>query len=327
MRFFSGRGISLDHLKKQKIVVLGYGSQGRAQALNLRDSGCRVVVGLRPGSPSFRIAKKDKMTALPLDRALHGAGLICFLFPDEHHASIYKKYVSPKLQKGMSLVFAHGFNITFKKIKPPFDVNVILIGPKGPGPTLRKAYVNGDGLVSLIAVHQDVDGRAKKLALAFAKAIGCCRRGIYETTFREETWSDLFGEQTVLCGGVVELMKSAFEVLVEEGISPQAAYFECFHELKFIVDLLHQGGLSAMAEAISPTAYYGGLTRGKRLINDRTKQKLRQIFQEIKSQRFADEWLRENANGIQKFLKLAKAFESHPIEVWGKKIRRQIGFI
>ena len=326
MRIIQKGRLPMAFLRKRKIAVLGYGSQGRAQALNLRDSGCRVVVGLRPHSPSFQMARRDAMTAKPIPQALMGADLICFLFPDEFQREIYLKYVAPQLRKGISLMFAHGFNITFKKICPPEFVNVFMISPKGPGPWLRKAYLENDGVPALLAIHQDVTGQTQKLALAYAKAIGCVKRGLFETTFREETLSDLFGEQTVLCGGVIELMKAAFDTLVRGGISPRAAYFECFHELKFIVDLLHHQGISGMAESVSSTAHYGGMTRGGRLVNASVRQELQKIFKEIQSGKFAEEWLLENRRGRKRYKSLARQMARHPIEHWGRKIRKEIGY-
>jgi len=226
----------------------------------------------------------------------------------------------------MSLVFAHGFNITFKKIVPPKFVNVFMIAPKGPGPKLREAFVQKEGLPSLLAIAQDSTGESHSLATAYAKGIGCSRRGIFVTTFEEETTTDLFGEQTVLCGGVVELMKSAFEVLIENGLSPEAAYFECFHELKFIVDLLHFKGIEGMTNAISKTAHYGGMTRGKRVIGPQVKRELRKIFKEVKSGKFATEWLLENKKGRPRYRNLSTESKHHAIEKWGKRVREKIGY-
>lgn len=313
-------------LKGKKITVLGYGSQGRAQALNLRDSGCDVTVGLRSGSSSFKKTKKDKINAKSIPEALKGADFICFLFPDEFQAEVYQQYVKDILKKNMALVFAHGFNITFKKIKPPSDVDVFLAAPKGPGPTLRKAYISGQGLPFLVAIGQDASGKALESALAFAKAAGCLKGHVFKTTFKEETITDLFGEQTVLCGGVIELMKAAFETLVEGGLSPEMAYFECFHELKFIVDILHEKGIAGMGKVISHTAHYGGMTRGKRLINDQVKKELKKIFSEICSGKFAEEWLNENKKNLLTYKKLSREVEVHPIEKVGKKIRNLIGY-
>lgn len=319
MKIYKGTSVLLNPLKSKKITILGYGSQGRAQALNLRDSGCDVVVGLRKNSSSFKKAKIDKIKALSIAEALHNADVICFLLPDEHHQNVYEIYVRPILKKGMTLMFAHGFNITYKKIVPPVYVDVGLAAPKGPGPKLRDAYFSKEGLPFLIAIHQDPSKKTKKNILAFMKAAG--GNMAFETTFREETITDLFGEQTVLCGGVIELMKAAFETLIKKGLSPEAAYFECFHELKFIVDILHKTGISGMGKVISPTAHYGGMTRGKRLINQSVRRELENILEEIILGTFADEWLDENKKGLSHYKKLAQKVTEHPLEKTGKKIR------
>ncbi len=331
MKIIYDNEVSLDPLLAKRIVVLGYGSQGRAQALNLKESGCDVTVGLRRGSPSFLLAEKDGILALPIEEALKAGQLISFLLPDECHREVYSKYVEKILKPQdphftKSLVFAHGLNITFKKIVPPEFVNVFMIAPKGPGPRLREAFLQRDGLPSLLAIAQDPSKSSRELAMAYAKGIGCSHRGIFVTTFEEETMSDLFGEQTVLCGGVVELMKAAFETMVENGISPEAAYFECFHELKFIVDLLHFKGIAGMADAISKTAHYGGMTRGKRLIGHKVKRELRAIFKEVKSGKFAKEWLNENKKGGARYRKLSKESQSHAIEKCGARVRKEIGY-
>lgn len=326
MKVIVDSDISLGPLLSKKIVILGYGSQGRAQALNLKESGCQVVVGLRKESPSFEQAARDGISVFPIDEALANADLISFLLPDEFHSRVYSEYVEKKLRPAMSLVFAHGFNITFKKIIPPSFVNVFMIAPKGPGPKLREAFLEKQDLPSLLAIAQDPSGSSSALAAAYAKGIGCSRRGVFVTTFEEETMTDLFGEQTVLCGGVIELMKSAFEVLIEQGLSPEAAYFECFHELKFIVDLLHFKGIEGMASAISKTAHYGGMTRGKRVIGPQVKRELRKIFKEIQSGKFAREWLEENKKGRPRYRKLSKVSQRHPIEKIGKKVRKKIGY-
>jgi ketol-acid reductoisomerase len=329
MKIIYDNEISLDPLLKKRIVILGYGSQGRAQALNLKESGCDVVVGLRKRSPSFSLAGKDGLLALPIEEALRGRELISFLLPDEFHREVYSKYVEKILKpkdSTMSLVFAHGLNITFKKIIPPEFVNVFMIAPKGPGPRLREAFLQKDGIPSLLAIAQDPSKSSRELALAYAKGIGCSRRGIFVATFEEETISDLFGEQTVLCGGVIELMKAAYETMVENGISQEAAYFESFHELKFIVDLLHFKGIAGMADAISKTAHYGGMTRGKRLIDDQVKRELRAIFKEVKSGKFAKEWLDENKKGGVSYRRLSKESQSHAIEKCGARVRKEIGY-
>lgn len=322
MKVYQAKTIHLAPLKGKKIAILGYGSQGRAQALNLRDSGCDVVIGLRKNSSSFRKAKKDGWMALPFDKALMKADVICFLLPDEFHQQIYEKHVFPILKKGMTLVFAHGFNITYQKIIPPSFIHVCLASPKGPGPKLREVYLAKKGLPFLISVHQDPSGVTKNFVLAFMKAAGGSMA--FETTFREETITDLFGEQTVLCGGIIELMKTAFHVLVKKGLSAEAAYFECFHELKFIVDILHKMGISGMGKVISSTAHYGGLTRGKRLINKSVQEELEAILEEIISGEFAEEWLGENKKGLLNYQRWVQEVKNHPIEKIGKRIRNMV---
>ncbi len=271
---------------------MGYGSQGRAQALNLKDSGCDVVVGLRPHSPSFRKAKKDQLTALPIGQALEGADLICFLLPDECQALVYKNYVEPMLKKGMTLVFAHGFSVFFKLITPPSFIDVILIAPKMPGEQFRKAYVSGEDVMACVAVHQNISGQAERFALTYSKAIGCER--LLKTTFQEETISNLFGEQTVKCGGVLDLMKASYETLVHAGVSPELAYLECVQGFKCMMDLVYEKGFSGMQKLISPIASYGGKTRGPRLITKTVKHELKNILKEITSGQFATEWLKKS---------------------------------
>ncbi|MBI2646268.1 MAG: ketol-acid reductoisomerase [Deltaproteobacteria bacterium] len=292
-------------LLNKRIAVLGYGSQGRAQALNLKESGCDVVVGLRPGSPSFKKAKKDKILALPIAQALEGADLICFLLPDEFQASVYQKVVGPILKKGMTLVFAHGFSIFFKLIKPPSFVDIILIAPKMPGGQFRKAYISGEDVMACVAIHQNTSGKVQHLALAYSKAIGCST--VLKTTFQEETISNLFGEQTVKCGGVLDLMKASYETLVQAGVSSELAYLECVQGFKCMMDLLVENGFEGMQKLISPIASYGGQSRGPRLINKTVKDELKNILKEIQSGQFATEWLKKsqsvNARVIRKDLR------------------------
>ena len=312
----------LNLLKGRVIAVVGYGSQGRAQALNLRDSGLEVVVGQRPGGAGYRRAVEDGFQPLALDEAASRADWIQLLLPDEVQPEIYRSQIAPHLKAGKVLGFSHGFNIHFGQITPPEGVDVVMVAPKGPGTLLRDQYAAGRGVPCLLAVHQDASGKAKGLALAYAQAIGGTRAGVIETSFAEETETDLFGEQCVLCGGVTELVKAGFETLIEAGYQPEIAYFECLHELKLIVDLMYRGGIAFMRQAVSNTAKYGDLTRGKRIITDQTRQQMRRILEEITSGEFAREWILENQAGRPVFKARLRQEEKHPIEEVGRRLRK-----
>ncbi len=314
-------------LKDKTIAVLGYGSQGHAQAQNLRDSGLEVIIGLREGSRSWKTAEADGFRVFTTPVAVEKAQIIQVLVPDEVQAEVYRQNIEPGLQVGDALVFSHGFNIHFDQITPPGDVDVFMVAPKAPGHLLRRVYRQGQGVPGLLAVYQDYTGKAKELALAYAKGIGCLRAGVIETTFAEETETDLFGEQTVLCGGITSLIKAGFEVLVEAGYQPEIAYFECLHELKLIVDLLYEGGLSLMRYSVSDTAQFGDLTVGPQIIDEGTKERMRGALQRIQSGEFARDWILENKANRPRFNALTRSDEEHPIEVTGKKLRAMMSWL
>lgn len=305
----------------KKIAIIGYGSQGFGQSLNLRDSGCRVVLGLRKDGESCKKALLEDFEIMEVEDAVKWADIVQILIPDEVQAKVYEEKIAPNLREGQYLMFSHGFNIHFGKIIAPQWVNVIMVAPKGPGHAVRSEYVGGKGVPSLIAIAQDYSGDSKKVALAYAAAIGSARAGVLETSFREETETDLFGEQSVLCGGCSALIKAGFETLVEAGYSPYMAYFEVLHELKLITDLINQGGLADMFYSISNTAEYGALTRGNRVITDETKEAMKKILCEIQSGSFANEFMAENDLGGLNFKRLRKQTEEHEIEKIGKEIR------
>ena len=311
----------------RKVAILGYGSQGHAHALNLKDSGVEVVVGLRDGSSSKAKAEAAGLTVMSLDDASEWADLIMILLPDTEQKDIYEQHIAPHLKAGDALFFAHGFNIRFGQIVPPADVDVAMVAPKGPGHLVRRTYTEGGGVPSLIAVHQDATGNARAIAMAYADANGGTRAGVLETTFPEETETDLFGEQVVLCGGLTELIRAGFETLVEAGYQPEVAYFECLHELKLIVDLMYEQGIGGMRYSVSDTAEYGDLTRGPRIINDGVKAEMRTILSEIQSGAFADEWVAESEAGRTNFLALEKQGHDHPIEAVGEKLRGMMPWI
>jgi len=313
-------------LARRKVAVIGYGSQGHAHALNMKESGIDVIVGLRPGK-SWDKAANDGLTVVTVDEAVRRADLIMILINDEFQAKLYKDQIEPNLKPGKALAFAHGFNIHFGQIVPPKDVDVIMIAPKGPGHLVRRVYTEGGGVPCLIAIHQDATGEAKALALSYAKAIGGARAGVLETNFREETETDLFGEQTVLCGGATALVKAGFDTLVEAGYQPEMAYFECLHEVKLIVDLIYQGGLDYMRYSISNTAEYGDLTRGPRIVNEQTKAEMRKILGEIQSGQFAREWRQEYEGGLKNFKRLYEADNNHPVEVTGRRLRKMMPWL
>ena len=317
---------NLSLLKDKTIAVVGYGSQGHAHAKNLRDSGCNVIIGLYDGAPSGKLAREDGFTVLTTSEAVKKADLVMLLVNDEKMAQIYQDDVAPYLKAGMTLCFAHGFNIHFHQIVPPKDVNVIMIAPKGPGHTVRSQYVEGKGVPNLIAVYQDATGNAKDLALAYSLGIGGARAGILETTFKEETETDLFGEQAVLCGGVTALMQAGFETLVEAGYQPESAYFECIHEMKLIIDLVVAGGMSMMRYSISDTAEYGDYTTGKRLITDETKKEMKRVLAEIQDGTFARNWILENKAGRPSFLAMRQMASEHQCEKVGQELREKMSW-
>ena len=315
-----------DVLKGKRVAVIGYGSQGHAHAQNLRDSGCEVVIGLRKGK-SFQRAEADGFSVFSVSEASEQADVIVLLAPDERQTQIYETSIEPVLRPGQALVFAHGFNIHFNQIVPPEHVDVFMVAPKAPGHLLRRIYKEGAGVPSLVAVHQDASGEAKALALAYAKAIGSGRAGILETTFKEETETDLFGEQAVLCGGLTSLIKAGFETLTEAGYQPEVAYFECLHEMKLIVDLLYEDGLAGMRYSVSDTAQWGDFVSGPRIINEDTKARMREVLKDIQSGKFAKEWLLENQVNRPQFNAINEREKNHPIEIVGRKLRALMPFV
>lgn len=318
----------LNLLSGKTVAIIGYGSQGHAHALNLHESGVHVVVGLRPGSASCAQAEQAGLKVMETAEAAKAADLIMMLTPDEVMPDIYKESVEPNLAEGNILAFAHGFSILYNQIVPPQNVDVIMIAPKGPGHTVRSQFQEGRGVPSLIAVSQDASGKAKDYALAYASGIGGGRAGIFETTFLEETETDLFGEQAVLCGGVTELMKAGFDTLVEAGYSPEMAYFECVHEMKLIVDLINSGGFAGMRYSISNTAEYGDYVTGNRIITEETRKEMRKVLKEIQTGVFAGKWITENrAAGRANFLAMRRVEASHPVEVVGAKLRKLMSWL
>lgn len=316
----------LSVLKGKTIAVIGYGSQGHAQAQNLRDSGLQVVIGLREGK-SFETAKNDGFEVLPVAEAVSRADVVQILLPDETQASVYKNDIEPNLKKGAALMFSHGFNVHFGQIIAPKDADVLLVAPKSPGHMVRRTYVEGFGVPGLIAIEQDATGNAKAIGLAYAKGIGCTRAGVIETSFREETETDLFGEQAVLCGGVSELIKAGFETLTEAGYAPEMAYFECLHELKLIVDLVYEGGLATMRDSISNTAEYGDYVSGPRVITSETKKAMKAVLTDIQQGKFARDFILENQSG-RAFLTATRRNEAqHPVEVVGRQLREMMHWI
>jgi len=311
----------------RKVAVIGYGSQGHAHALNLRDSGVDVRVGLREGSSSRAKAESAGLRVTSVAQACLEADVIMLLAPDTEQQAIFRDEVSEGLSNGDALLFAHGFNIRFGLIQPPEGVDVAMVAPKGPGHLVRRTYESGGGVPALIAVEQDATGKARDLALSYAAAIGAARAGILETTFKEETETDLFGEQVVLCGGLTALVQAGFETLVEAGYQPESAYFECLHEVKLIVDLMYEHGISGMRYSISDTAEYGDLTRGPRVIDERVRAEMRRILEEIRSGQFASEWVEENRSGRVRFEQLRQAGRAHPIEEVGARLRAMMPFI
>ncbi len=314
-------------LQNRKIAIIGYGSQGHAHALSLKDSGADVAVGVRPGSEGWRRAESHGWTPVSPEQAVQGADVIGLFVPDHVQRAVWEAVVAPVLRPGTTVLFAHGFTIHFGQITPPGDVNVIMVAPKGPGHLVRRLYSEGAGVPALIAVHQDATGDARAIALAWAIGIGSARAGVLETTFPEETETDLFGEQAVLCGGATELVKAGFETLVEAGYQPEIAYFECLHELKLIVDLLYEGGMDWMRYSISDTAEYGDLTRGPRVIGDASRQAMKDILGEIQSGRFAREFVEENTSGRSMMKMLRERAARHQIETVGAELRAMMPFV
>jgi ketol-acid reductoisomerase len=324
---FFEKDADLKILKNKTIAILGYGSQGHAHALNLKDSKLNVVVGARKDSKSWLVAQKSGLKVLTAEAACKEADVIMMLVPDMTQAKVYKEAVEPNLKKGMALVFAHGLNIHYGLIVPPPFVDVFMVAPKGPGHMVRRVFTENAGVPGLVAVQQDASGHALEMALAYAKGIGCTRGGVMETTFRDETETDLFGEQAVLCGGASELVKAGFDTLVEAGYQPENAYYECLHELKLIVDLMYENGISGMRFSISETAKYGDITRGKRIITEETRKEMKKILKEIQSGEFVRDWVLETQAGRPMYNAILKREAEHPIEVVGKKLRSMMGWI
>ena len=325
---------NLANLKGKKVAVIGYGSQGHAQAQNLHDSGVDMIVGLREGTPTpaeYRLewerVKKDGIQPMEAAEAAQVADIIQILIPDHLQADLYREKIEPGMKPGNTLMFSHGFNIHYKYIVPSSDIDVVMVAPKGPGHLVRRVFLEGGGVPSIVAIQQDATGSALKTALAYARGIGATRAGVIETTFKEETETDLFGEQCVLCGGVTALIKAGFETLVEAGYQPEIAYFECLHEMKLIVDLIYEGGLARMRYSVSDTAEYGDMTRGPRIITDATRAEMKKILAEVQDGSFAEEWMEENRKGRKRFNALAKAESEHIIEQVGKKLRDMMSWL
>jgi len=321
LKIYYDKDANLRHLKGKTVAIIGYGSQGHAHALNLKDSGVSVVVGLRKDSLSWTKAEKAGLAVMITEQAAREADVLMILLPDEIHGATYRDQIAPYLSPGKYIAVAHGFSIHFGQIVAPKGVNVFMVAPKGPGHLVRSEYAKGAGVPCLLAIHQDPSKNTREVGLAYARAIGGGRAGIIETTFREETETDLFGEQAVLCGGLTSLMTAGFETLVEAGYSPEMAYFECLHEMKLIVDLVYEGGISNMRYSISNTAQFGDLTRGPRIVTTETKREMKRILDEIQSGRFAKEWILEGQAGKPTFNALTRKGEEHPIEAVGKKLR------
>jgi ketol-acid reductoisomerase len=327
MKIFYDQDGDLNFLKGKKVAIIGYGSQGHAQALNLRDSGLEVIVAELPGTYNYQLAQEHGFSPVSAKEASAQCEIIQILAQDHVQAFLFENEVKPNLTKGKTLVFSHGFNIHFGQVVPPEEVDVIMIAPKGPGHLVRREFEKGAGVPSLVAIFQDPSGQALKTGLAYAKGIGATRAGVILTTFKEETETDLFGEQAVLCGGVTELVKAGFDTLVEAGYQPEIAYFECLHELKLIVDLMYEGGISNMRFSISDTAEYGDLTRGKRIITEETREEMRYMLQEIQTGEFAREWILENKANRPVFNALRRLEAEHPIEEVGKKLRQMMPWL
>ena len=322
MKMFYEKDANVNLIKEKKVAIFGYGSQGHAHALNLKDSGVKnVVVALREGSSSIKKAEKEGLKVMSLSDAAAWADVVMVLTPDELQASIYKNHIEQRMKQGTSLAFAHGLNIHFNLINSRKDLDVFMVAPKGPGHLVRSEYQRGGGVPCLMAVHKDSSGKARDLAMSYACAVGGGRSGIIETTFKDECETDLFGEQTVLCGGLVELIKNGFETLVEAGYPPEMAYFECLHEVKLIVDLIYEGGIANMNYSISNTAEYGEYVSGKKIVDPKTKERMKEVLKDIQSGKFAKQWMDECKGGQKNFLKMREELAKHPIEKVGKKLR------
>lgn len=327
VKMYYEKDTDLNYLKGKKVAIIGYGSQGHAHALNLHDKGIDVVVGLYKGSKSWEVAENDGLKVTTVQKAVKSADITMILIPDEKQAELYKEEIEPNLEAGNAIAFAHGFNIHFEQIIPPENVDVFMVAPKGPGHMVRRTFNEGSGVPCLVAVYQNYTGNAKNIALAYANGIGGARAGVLETTFKDETETDLFGEQAVLCGGVTALIKAGFETLVEAGYAPENAYFECMHEMKLIVDLMYQGGMKAMRYSISDTAEYGDYITGKRIITDDTKKEMKKVLTEIQDGTFAKNWLLENKVGRPKFKAMRRIEANHEIEKIGNELRGMMSWI
>jgi ketol-acid reductoisomerase len=317
----------LDLLKGKTVAILGYGSQGHAHSLNLKDSGVEVVVGLRPDSSSVEKAQSSGLEVTDVADAASRGDVVMVLLPDEKHGQVWQEHIRDGIAPGKTLLFGHGFSVHYGEVEPPPEVDVALVAPKGPGHLVRRQYLEGSGVPGLVAIHQNASGNALELTLAYAKGIGCTRGGVIETTFKDETETDLFGEQAVLCGGVSELVQAGYDTLVDAGYDPKLAYFECLHELKLIVDLMYEKGLSGMRFSVSNTAEYGDYTRGKRIISDETRQAMRDVLAEIQSGEFAREWIAENRAGQENFRRMREEQADHQIEREGKELRSMMDWI
>ncbi|OGG55846.1 MAG: ketol-acid reductoisomerase [Candidatus Handelsmanbacteria bacterium RIFCSPLOWO2_12_FULL_64_10] len=321
MQMYYDKDADLNLLRDKTVAIIGYGSQGHAHALNLHDSGVRVVVGLREGSASRKAAAQEGLEVVAVADAAKAGDIVMILINDEHQGAVYRESIEPGLDPGNAVAFAHGFNIHFQQVVPPKDVDCFMIAPKGPGHLVRRVFVEGGGVPALVAIHQDATGKARQTALAYAKGLGATRAGVLETTFKEETETDLFGEQAVLCGGLTELIRAGFDTLVEAGYQPEVAYFECLHEVKLIVDLIYEGGIANMRWSISDTAEFGDLTRGKRIITEETRRAMKKLLAEVQDGTFAKEWLMENRVGRPVFNARKRQDQAHPIEEVGAKLR------
>ena len=327
VRVFEAKDVDPGALAGKRVAIIGYGIQGHAHALNLRDSGVDVVVGLRPDGPTAAAARKDGFEVLPVDEATRQGDVVALLIPDMAQPKVWQEQVAPNLKAGAAVLFAHGFNVHYGTIDPPANVDVILVAPKGPGHMVRREFVEGKGVPALVAVHQDATGNALALSLAYAGGLGSARAGLIETNFADETETDLFGEQAVLCGGAAELVKAGFETLVEAGYAPELAYFECLHELKLIVDLMYAGGLNLMRQRVSDTAEWGDYVSGRRVVNDASREAMRQVLEEIRSGEFARNWIEESNRGGECFLQRRSEEQAHQLEQVGVELRARMAWL